>query len=340
MKPRKPKAGQHTVADHPLLAAEWDHESNGGYTPGDVSEGSAYAAGLICTKRHHKWKSSVLSRTRMGSGCPLCNGGATQATGLASLGGNPKWKDVVAEWDHAANANEKAGDGSPLVPNNTPEHSDKVLGWTHPNPKGGDDCKWKQSVDSRTSRGHGCPDCNRPGPRGPHHPETNMQAFLDNYPRVAPKWHPKNALGPENFKPSSSDFAWFLCPEITCDANHSHEWEGRIHRVVEALRHRNSNGCHVCARRKHCLCNSIMGEKYEAVGKEFHPTKNVITNSEGFFTRMLRAEEVPFSSGTKRWWKCSMSTCGHEWEASPNQRTAINNPTGCPKCYVSRRWNR
>lgn len=319
------------MADHPDLAAEWDPDNNGGYTPADVLESSHYIAGWVCINFQHRWKSKVSSRAFRGAGCPFCKGGK-QATGISSLGGNPKWKDVVAEWDYVANANLRAADGSPLVPNNTPEHSRVVAAWTHPNPKGGDDCKWEQSVDYRTSRGCGCPDCNHPGPSGPHHPETNMQALLDNYSQVAPKWHPKNALGPEKFKPSSSDFAWFSCDKITCAANHPHEWEGRIHRVMEAVRYRNSNGCHFCARKKHCLCNSIMGEKYQAVGKEFHPTKNVVTDREGVVIRVLRAEEVSFSSTLKRWWKCSVSTCGHDWQASPNSRTSLKHPSGCPDC--------
>jgi hypothetical protein len=42
----------------------------------------------------------------------------------------------------------------------------------------------------------------------------------------------------------------------------------------------------------------------------------------------LRPEEVRFGSDKKRWWKC---TEGHEWLASPNQRTSAK--SGCPHCF-------
>ena len=43
------------------------------------------------------------------------------------------------------------------------------------------------------------------------------------------------------------------------------------------------------------------------------------------------------SSGThpKRSWKCSL---GHKWIASPNSRTHLNNPTGCPYCSGKLAW--
>lgn len=42
----------------------------------------------------------------------------------------------------------------------------------------------------------------------------------------------------------------------------------------------------------------------------------------------LHADEVRFGSDKKRWWICAE---GHEWLASPNQRTSLK--TGCPYCF-------
>lgn len=54
-----------------------------------------------------------------------------------------------------------------------------------------------------------------------------------------------------------------------------------------------------------------------ALLEEWHPTKN----------GMLKPEYVRVGSGNKVWWLCRK--CGHEWQASPFNRT---NGQGCPAC--------
>lgn len=51
---------------------------------------------------------------------------------------------------------------------------------------------------------------------------------------------------------------------------------------------------------------------------EWHPIKN----------ENMLAEDVPYGAGFHVWWQCAE---GHEWQASPNQRT--NRGSGCPDCY-------
>jgi len=51
---------------------------------------------------------------------------------------------------------------------------------------------------------------------------------------------------------------------------------------------------------------------------EWHPIKN----------ENMLAEDVPYGAGFHVWWQCAQ---GHEWQASPNQRT--NRGSGCPYCY-------
>lgn len=53
-----------------------------------------------------------------------------------------------------------------------------------------------------------------------------------------------------------------------------------------------------------------------AVAKEWHPTKN----------GSLKPEDVGPNSNKKVWW---IGKCGHEWQATPNQRNAGR---GCPYC--------
>ena len=51
---------------------------------------------------------------------------------------------------------------------------------------------------------------------------------------------------------------------------------------------------------------------------EWHPIKN----------ENMLAEDVPYGADFHVWWQCAQ---GHEWQASPNQRT--NRGSGCPHCY-------
>lgn len=57
------------------------------------------------------------------------------------------------------------------------------------------------------------------------------------------------------------------------------------------------------------------------VAGEFHPTLN----------GALTPEQVPFSSKDKVWWQCSLVP-DHAWQATPNNRTKKNRPTGCGLC--------
>ena len=57
------------------------------------------------------------------------------------------------------------------------------------------------------------------------------------------------------------------------------------------------------------------------VAKEFHPTRN----------GTLTPDDVPYSWKEKVWWLCPKNP-SHEWEATPNNRTNKNNPSGCRYC--------
>jgi hypothetical protein len=57
------------------------------------------------------------------------------------------------------------------------------------------------------------------------------------------------------------------------------------------------------------------------VSKEFHATRN----------GSLTPDDVPYSWKGKVWWRCPKNP-EHEWEATPNNRTKKNKPTGCRDC--------
>lgn len=57
------------------------------------------------------------------------------------------------------------------------------------------------------------------------------------------------------------------------------------------------------------------------LAKQWHPTKN----------GTLTAYDVVAGTHRKVWWKCER---GHEWEATPNNRSKKYRPTPCPGCAI------
>ena len=60
-----------------------------------------------------------------------------------------------------------------------------------------------------------------------------------------------------------------------------------------------------------------LAETHPSLAAEWHPARN----------GRLQPHDLTFGSGRKVWWLCSL---GHEWKATPNNRTAGG--TGCPYC--------
>lgn len=59
-----------TLIDFPAIAAEWDHEGNGGLLPAAVSATSNMTAWWICPAGH-RWSATVKARTTRPIRCPL-----------------------------------------------------------------------------------------------------------------------------------------------------------------------------------------------------------------------------------------------------------------------------
>lgn len=155
--------------------------------------------------------------------------------------------------------------------------------------------------------------------------ENEIREFLTSIPNslvelrpdLVEEWHPtKNGnLRPDMFCINSNDHAWWKCR--TC----GHEWRTTI---IQRGGKRN-RGCPECSkilrgkaftRSKVTECGSL-AENNPTLAKEWHPTKN--------------GELTPNDITAKRfknvWWQCPK--CGHEWEASPNNRSK---GVGCPCC--------
>lgn len=86
------------AAKFPTLAAEWDHEANGGLGPSTIAVKSHVKVGWICSEGH-RYRAVVSSRTS-GTGCPYCSGRKILA-GFNDLAS--RRPDIAAEWDNRKN---------------------------------------------------------------------------------------------------------------------------------------------------------------------------------------------------------------------------------------------
>lgn len=124
-------------------------------------------------------------------------------------------------------------------------------------------------------------------------------------PQLAEEWHPiKNGgLEPGMFSASTGEKVWWL-------GKCGHEWEAAI-----ATRNAGS-GCPYCSGQYRLVGKNDLSSVSPELAKEWHPTKN----------GSLKPEDVGPNSNKKVWW---IGKCGHEWQATPNQRNAGR---GCPYC--------
>jgi hypothetical protein len=132
---------------YPEIANEWHPEMNGNLTPEDVTPGSSKKVWWKC-KCGHQWQAQVNARKK-GTGCPVCAGRRPGPDhNLRVL-----YPEIATEWHPEKNGN--------LTPEDVTPGSNKKVWWLCENGH-----EWETVVKGRTSRGTGCPLCDRkrPGP--------------------------------------------------------------------------------------------------------------------------------------------------------------------------------
>ena len=164
---------------------------------------------------------------------------------------------------------------------------------------------WQAVVHTR-SNGTGCPICSG---------KQVLAGFNDletNFPNIAAEWHPsKNSFLPSDVVAKSNKKVWWRCEK-------GHEWEAKINNRTS-----NKQGCPICSGRQTLPGYNDLATIYPHVAAEWHPTKNLVP-----------ASHIAPKSNKKVWWLCIK---GHEWEATPNNRTR---GAGCPICYQERATKR
>ena len=343
---------------YPQVAIEWHPTRNGDLTPHDVAYGSNVKRWWVCEKGHdHEWEAAPADRTS-GRGCPFCAGRRVADSNRLSTnyphlvadwhptrnaeltphdvtsGSNKKvwWKCDVGEdhdWEDSPN-HRTSGRGCPFCagvrvaesnrlsmnhPELSPEWhptknqrltadeltsaSNKNVWWLCAHGH-----EWEASVVNRTRRGSGCPFC-----AGKRVTDANRLSVL--FPEVAAEWHAtrNGNLTPDNISYGSNKSRWWQCEQ-------GHEW-----RAVVSDRTLDRNGCPYCSGRRVTDANRL-SILYPDVAKEWHPARN----------GDVLPEDVHYSGNKERWWLCSQDT-DHEWEDTPNHRTAGR---GCPYCAGKR----
>lgn len=200
---------------NPLLTEEWDYEKND-ITPFEIGVGSATRVWWRCKKCNHQWIASVVSRTRVGAGCPCCAGKVVKEgyNDLKSVS-----PDIIKEWDYSRNS---------VLPEQITPYSNRKVWWK---------CsvcsyEWMAKPSNRMN-GRGCPVCaNKVIVAG----RNDLKTIC---PNVAAEWmYERNDTDPTKIGAGSGKKYWWKCS--VC----GHEWQAIV------VNRTKGHGCPICARKR------------------------------------------------------------------------------------------
>ena len=185
----------------PEIAKEWHPTKNNNLTPSDVVSGSGKKVWWLCSKGH-EYQQSVLQKTSIGQGCPIC---ANQKILIGYNDLATTHPEIAKEWHPTKNSN--------LTPSDVIAGSKRKIWWICS--KGHE---YEQSLDKRTKRGFSCPYCSG------HKAWKGFNDFETVYPNIAKEWHPtkNSSLKPSDVTSGSGKIVWWKCPI-------GHEYQASIH---------------------------------------------------------------------------------------------------------------
>ena len=158
--------------------------------------------------------------------------------------------------------------------------------------------EWQATI-ARRNDGSGCPYC------------TGQKRIIGQndlatlYPKIADEWHPNKNLNlkPAEVGPKSNISVWWL-------GQCGHEWQAKIADRTKG------QGCPYCSNHQILSGYNDLATINPTLAEEWHPHKN----------GAIKPTMVSHKSNKKVWW---LGKCGHEWEATINNRSKGR---GCPYC--------
>lgn len=221
----------------PLVASQWNKHRNGSVTPDQISAGTEKKYWWVC-EFDHEWEATPANRTRLGSGCAVCDGKKVL----------PGFNDLASQYPQLAT---EWSDKNKLSSNQVVSGSGKKYWWICPLGH-----EWEQTPSVRLNQATGCPTCSN---------QKVLPGFNDLQtiePEIALQWHPtKNApLTPSEVSAGSEKKQWWLCSK-------GHEWEATINS-------RKKNGCPVCVNKLVIGGVNDLLTSNPDISAEWHPSKN------------------------------------------------------------------
>jgi len=275
-----------TVAESKLFSEY--HEDNP-KSAEEITLGTNFPVKWKCKiNPEHIWEVSVANRMS-GSGCPVCLGRKIIA-GINDLASSEEHAHLVEQW-HPDNI---------LTPMEVGVGTDVNIKW-----KCEEGHVWMALIYSRTTNGHGCPEClGRTA-------WTQERKVVADYPELLSQWHVTNVLDPQKITFRSKQEAVWQCPK-----NDKHIWTASV--VSRSL---DGSDCPVCAGRVivpgvNDLASSVI---FAPIANQWHPDND------------FSPTEVTPGSNRKAKWQCDKKT-SHVWEAVIYARVHATVQRGCPHC--------
>lgn len=267
---------------NPELAKEWNYEKNAPLTPEMFLPKSKRKVWWRCSAKGHEYSAGIGDRAD-GNGCPYCRGlKVAPENSLATL-----FPKVAAGWDMERN------DG--LTPHDVTKASNKEIWWK---------CEkcgaaWKATVDRRTLRKSGCPNCswNR---------VTESNNLAVKRPDIAESWDfsMNGDLSPHDVSMTSQKRVWWKCSDC------GESWQAPPSRLCAG------HGCPFCSGNRVGTTNNLA---------HLHPALAATWATD--LNAGVTPSDIVAGTPKKFWWKCNV--CGEVWKASPASRVR---GTNCPYC--------
>ncbi len=327
---------------NPILAEQWHPTKNGNLTPKDITQKSGKKVWWMC-KKGHEWSATIASRTE-GRGCPVC--GKELQTSFPEQATYFYIKQVFPD---AVNADKSAA-GVELdiyIPSIKYAVEYDGLNWHKSSSfekRKNEICKSKDIKlirirEEGLSLFDDCCCIQRKDCKSNKSLNTAIQQVLQVlnkiiiinvdvdrdeqqilesfiittkekslktvFPDIADEWHPhKNGkLTSDMLSYGSKKRVWWIC-------NKGHEWQASLSDRIRG------NECPFCSNRKVLKGYNDLLTTNPTLAKQWHPEKNLD----------LQPDMIMGGSHKKVWW---LGECGHEWEATVNNRSK---GSGCPYC--------